>query len=383
MPSPAAACAIRCLTVALLCIGSARAEDYKPVRCDTRATYAGRPLHAAVSVTPAPGALADSTFDAATAQRLDETFAKIHKATIAPAIGAALAVPGKGIWSASATPTDTPLLYWASAGKMFTAVVVLQLAEEGKLSLDAPVSRWIADVPNGDAISVRDLLAHTSGLFSANEDLKARQSPRYRSAEENLTIARRHGAMFCAGADWRYSNTGYDLLGEIVHKVDGRSIDKAITARIIDKLGLQHTRALAPDSDIAGIAPLRTARQDQPIDPRWPGAAGPIAADATDMVRFLAALLNGELVSAETVAGMSATLYPMFDAGTFYGLGLMAFDVPDGERRLQWLGHAGGAPGAGALVIYSPADKAFVAVALTGDGPAAAAVNGLLKALRP
>lgn len=379
---PAVDCLARCLIATLLCASAAGAADYKPVTCATRAAYAGAALHVAVTVTPAPGALTDSAFDAATVQRLDDAFAKIRSATAAPAVGAALAVPGKGFWSAAATPADAPLLYWASAGKLFTAVVVLQLAEEGKLALDAPVSRWIAEVPNGDAITVRDLLAHTSGLFSANEDLKARKQPRYRSPEENLAIARRHGAIFCAGANWRYSNTGYDLLGEIVRKVDGRSIDQAITARIINKLGLKHTRALAPDSDIASIAPLQTAKDEKPLDPRWPGAAGPIAATAPDMVRFLAALLNGELVSARTVADMSATLYPMFDAGTFYGLGLMAFDVPDGDKRLQWLGHAGGAPGAGALVIYSPEDKAFVAVALTGDGPAAAAVNALVKAGR-
>lgn len=381
MPSPAAF-AVRCLPLLLLCIGSACAEDYEPVHCNAHAAYAGRPLHAAITVTPAPGPLVDTAFDAATVQRLDDTFAKIRTATAAPAIGAALAVPGKGFWSAAATPADAPLLYWASAGKLFTAVVVLQLAEEGKLALDAPVSRWIADVPNGDAITVRDLLAHTSGLFSANEDLKARKQPRYRSPEENLAIARRHGAMFCAGANWRYSNTGYDLLGEIVRKVDGRDIDQAITARIIEKLGLKHTRALTPDSDIANIAPPRTAKDDKPIDPRWPGAAGPIAADAPDMVRFLAALLNGELVSARTVAGMSATLYPMFDAGTFYGLGMMAFDVPDSGERQQWLGHAGGAPGAAALVIYSPEDQAFVAVAVTGDGPASASVNAIVKSWR-
>lgn len=371
-----------CLILALPCIGSVGAADYKPVTCTVRAPYAGRPLHAAIAVAAAPGALTDTAFDAATVQRLDDTFARIRSATAAPAIGAALAVPGKGFWSAASTPEDAPLLYWASAGKLFTAVVVLQLAEEGKLSLDAPVSRWIAEVPNGDVITVRDLLAHTSGLFSANEDLKARQQPRYRSAGENLAIARRHGAIFCAGENWRYSNTGYDLLGEIVHKVDGRHLAQAITARIIDKLGLKHTRALAPDSDIAAIAALQTAKNDKPIDPRWPGAAGPIAADAPDMVRFLAALLNRELVSAKTLGDMSATLYPMFDAGTFYGLGLMAFDVPDGDQRLQWIGHAGGTPGAGALLIYSPEDQAFAAVALTGDGSAAAAVNAVMKALR-
>ncbi|MCQ4163135.1 serine hydrolase [Tahibacter harae] len=81
-----------------------------------------------------------------------------------------------------------------------------------------------------------------------------------------------------------------------------------------------------------------------------------------------------------TVAEMSATLYPVSDPGTYYGLGLMVFDIDDAGRCNLWLGDAGGTPGAGVLVIYSPEDEAFVVVALTGDGPAPAAVNALLKA---
>lgn len=369
------------LLLALLPLGGATAADYKPVRCDTREAYAGRPLHDTVTVAPAPGPLDDTPFDAATRQRLDAAFATLYKASGATAASAAVAAPGRGMWTKSVTPTDAPLLYWASAGKTFTAVVVLQLAAEGRLDLDAPVSRWIEDVPNGEAITVRDLLAHTSGLFSANEDRKARAEPRLRSLEENLAIARQHGAMFCAGANWRYSNTGYDLLGAIVQQVDGRPLDQALTARVIDRLGLKHTRALHADSDTRDIAPL-TSTKEKPIDPRWPGAAGPIAADAADMTRVLAALFNGDLLPAARVADMTATLYPMFDAGTYYGLGLMVFDVPDGATRLAWIGHTGGTPGAGALVIWSPQDRAFVAVALTGDGSAAASANLLLKALR-
>jgi D-alanyl-D-alanine carboxypeptidase len=367
---------------AALPLGAAIADDYKPVRCDTRETYAGRPLHEAVRVAQVPGPFSEDAFDADTVRRLDEAFDTVHKATAAPALSAAIAVPGRGLWTRSITAADAPLLYWASAGKAFTAIVVLQLAAEGRLALDAPVSRWIDKVPNGDAVTVRDLLAHTSGLFSANEDRKARSEPRHRSAEENLAIARRHGAMFCAGANWRYSNTGYDLLGEIVRIVDGRPLDVSIAARIVDRLALKHTRALRSDGDTRDIASLTSAKE-KPIDPRWPGAAGPIAADAADMTRFLAALFNGELVPAASVASMTATLYPMFDAGLYYGLGLMVFDIPDGDTRHLWIGHAGGTPGAGALMIYSPRDNAFVAVALTGDGSAAASVNLLLKALRP
>lgn len=101
-----------------------------------------------------------------------------------------------------------------------------------------------------------------------------------------------------------------------------------------------------------------------------------------DMARFWAALLSGRLLEPATTAQMFRTLYPMFDAGTFYGLGTMVFDIEGAGHRNLWLGHAGGTPGGGALVLYSPEDQAVVAVALTGDGPAPAVANTLLKALR-
>ena len=72
----------------------------------------------------------------------------------------------------------------------------------------------------------------------------------------------------------------------------------------------------------------------------------------------------------------------MFDPGTFYGLGAMLLEVGDGGRQDLWLGHAGGAPGANAMLAYSSADRAIVAVALTGDAQAAAVANGVFKALR-
>ncbi|MCE4557857.1 serine hydrolase domain-containing protein [Roseateles cellulosilyticus] len=366
--------------VALSCLAPAlaRAEDYKPVVCTAHAPYAGRPLHSAVAV-PSPKAIPDASLDAATTARLDAALAAIKAATLAQAITAAVGIEGAGLWTGD-TVGQRPL-FWASAGKTFTAVVVLQLVQEHKLSLDDAVSKWIPDVPNGQAMTVRDLLAHTGGLFSANEDRKARAAPRYRDPDENLAIARKHGALFCPGANWRYSNTGYDLLGEIVRRVDGRSIDLAITARIITPLGLASLRALQPGGGADGVAPLVSA-QATPIDPSWAGAAGPIVGAASDMVRFWSALLGGRLIEPSTVQAMTETLYPMFDPGTFYGLGAMVFDVTDSDRRLLWVGHAGGTPGAGALVVYSPADHAFAAVALTGDGPAVASVNALLKALR-
>ncbi len=361
--------------------GSAHADDYQPVLCTTRADYAGRPLHAHIDVTIPTARIPDASLDPGVARRLDDAFAQTLNATRAPSMTAAVAVPGKGQWQRHAIPTGAPVWFWASVGKTFTAVVILQLAEEGKLSLDDTASRWIQDVPNGDVVTVRDLLAHTSGLFSANEDLRARADPRYRPPSETLAIARRHGAMFCPGADWRYTNTGYDLLGEIIARVDGRPFEQAIAARIIRPLALGSMRALPPGGGADGVAPLESSRE-RPIDPGWAGAAGAIVSDAADMARFWAALMEGRLVRQQTVATMFGTLYPMFDPGTFYGLGVMVFDVPDKDRQLRWLGHAGGTPGASAVVAYSPADNAIVAVALTGDAPAVAVANQLLKAVR-
>lgn len=366
--------------VGLLVLGpvSAHAADYTPVHCTARQAYAGAALHSPI-VVPPPRSVPAAPLAPARSARLDAALAAVRAKTGATALSAAVAIPGEGLWSADEHPAQP--LFWASAGKTFTAVVILQLAQEGKLGLDDPVSRYFKDVPNGDVMTVRDLLAHTGGLFSANEDVKVHADPRYRSPAETLAVARRHGALFCPGANWHYSNTGFDLLGEIVRIVDHRPIDQAITARILQPLRLTSLRALPPGGGAAGVAPLVSSKE-RPIDPSWAGAAGPVVGSASDMVRFWAALLNGDLLDPAMLAAMTATLHPMFDPGTFYGLGMMLFDVPDGDRRLFWIGHAGGTPGASALVAYAPDDHAFVAVALTGDGSAVAAANALLKALR-
>jgi len=359
----------------------APAADYRPAVCAARKPYVGGALHPPVTIGPI-GEPATNPFDAATQARLEAGFDKARTATAAPSMTAAVMVPGRGAWSRTETVGDAPLLFWASAGKALVATVALQLAQEGKLSLDAPISTWIENAPNGQIVTVRDLLAHTSGLFSANEDLKVRAEPRGLSIDEQLRVARRHGAMFCPGERWRYTNTGYALLGEIIGRVDGRPYAEAIEARIIQPLGLTRMRVIRPGPPAADVAPLASAKE-APMEPAWAGAAGPIVASAEDMVTFWAALLGGRLLRPEGVEAMFATLYPMFDAGTFYGLGAMAFEVPqaDGGKAL-WLGHAGGTPGAGAVVLYAPADRAFVGVALTGDGSAVASANLLLSQLR-
>ena len=116
-----------------------------------------------------------------------------------------------------------------------------------------------------------------------------------------------------------------------------------------------------------------------------PGSAGPagaMAASSEAVVRLWHAVLHDQVVKRATLEKMFTDLYPMFGNPPYYGLGVMVYEVPqpNGEVKL-WLGHSGGAPGVKAVFAYSPSDHAFVAVALSGDGPAEAVANLLLNAL--
>lgn len=354
------------------------AKDYKPVVCTSAVSYAGPPLHAPVAprlLPRVPGA----ALNAETVARLEAAFLQAKAATKAPALTASVLVPGEGTWERTDSGDQRPLLFWASAGKTLIAIVTLQLVEAGKLKLEDPISKYVAGAPNGDVVTIRDLLAHTGGLFSANEDLKARAEHRAHSLDEDIKIIARHGAFSCPGERWRYSNTGYALLGKVIETVDGRSWQDAVEARIIKPLGLKSLRVLADGDKAEDVAKLVSAKET-PIQPAWAGPAGPAVGSAADMARVWAALLGGELLKQETLAAMFGNLYPMFDPGAFYGLGVMVVDVPrpDGSTD-QWLGHLGGTPGASAVVAYSVKDGVIVAAALTGDGSATATANLLLR----
>ena len=359
----------------------ATAADYKPVVCKSAVTYAGPPLHAPV----APPLLAEvpkAALNSETVARLEAAFGQAKVATKAPAMTAAVLVPGKGAWGRTDSGDQPPILFWASAGKSLVAIVVLQLAEAGKLKLEDPISKYVAGVPNGDVVTIRDLLAHTGGLFSANEDLKARAERRAHTLDEDVKIIASHGAFSCPGERWRYSNTGYALLGKVIETVDGQPWQAAIDARIVKPLGLKSLRMLAADDKAEDVAKLVSAKEAA-IEPAWAGAAGGAVGSAEDMARVWAALLGGKLLKQETLAAMFGRLYPMFDAGSFYGLGAMAVEVPEADgSRTVWLGHLGGTPGASAVVAYSVRDRAIVAVALTGDGSATATANLLLRQVR-
>lgn len=356
-------------------------------RCSGTEVYEGSPVHAPPSEAdyPAPAVFADTPFPPATAAALDAAFERAAAANGSLSLTVALWAPGRGFWSARREAEGVeprPLHSWASAGKMATSISVLQMAETDRLDLSDPITRWRRDVPNGRWISVRRLLDHTSGLFSANEDPAGRAEPRYRNLDEQLEIVRRQGPLFCPGQAWRYTNTGYSLLGGVIEGIDGRPYAEAAMARTFGRLGVTDARILTPDEAAPDVQPFGPPPSGESrMDPSWPGAAGGVVATPQAMIRLLHGALSGELLRPETVRTMLAEPRQMFGEPTWYGQGMMLYDVPAPQGRLFWIGHSGGAPGVKAIVVWSPARKAYAAVALTGEGSAQATANLLFAAV--
>lgn len=362
----------------------------KPVklRCKGHVAYAGAPLRAPLAdwQLDAAAKAGSSRLAPAIDDGLEEKFSAAAGKMKIQALTAAVARPDGGIWTQTLTGPlhDAPFpqrFFWASVGKAYTATAILQMVEEGKLSLDDKLSRWAPDMPNAAFVTLEDLLSHNSGLYSFQEDPGLRAERGYKPPERLLAVAAAHDPLFCPGGAWSYSNTGYVLLGRIIEAVDGKPYDGALTGRILERLDLRETTILAPRAMPRDMA--YPASEDD--DVTTPYAAGAVSASSADVVRFWRALMASRLHGVELTRRRFAKLYPMVNVSpaSSYGLGVMVSDLKlaDPSATDTWLGHAGGVPGARAMVAYSMEKQAFVAVALTGEGSPEATANLLLSGL--
>ncbi|WNF28412.1 serine hydrolase domain-containing protein [Streptomyces sp. C11-1] len=236
--------------------------------------------------------------------------------------------------------------------KSFTAVVVLQLVGEGKIDLDAFVDTYLPGLVRGEGIdgnriTVRQLLQHTSGLPEYGIHLDdAGIRNRYFEPRELLDLALEHKADAEPGETWGYSNTNYVLAGLIVQRVTGRPLAEEIDRRIIKRIGLRHTYFPTPgDMTIRERHPRGYHRspEDGPLrdftkmDPSAGWAAGQLISTNSDLNRFFTALLAGRLLPAAQLAEMRTTV-PAGTSGLRYGLGLTSRPLSCGG--VYW-GHGG------------------------------------------
>jgi D-alanyl-D-alanine carboxypeptidase len=244
----------------------------------------------------------------------------------------------------------------ASVTKTFVATVVLQLEAERRLDIDERVERWLPGiVPNGSAITIRELLNHTSGLFDYGEDDAHTQAViadpgRRWSPLELLSVAFAHPPLFRPGTSWFYSNTNYVVLGLVVEAVTGSPLGQELRARIVDRLRL-HATSFDVDAAIhlpfahgyVGPHPGLPIAAGTLLDitallsPSFGWGAGNMSSNAADVTRFFVALLRGRLLPPEQLAEMK-TGSP---ANGNYGLGLKKTYTSCGVAY----GHEGDFPG--------------------------------------
>lgn len=322
-------------------------------------------------------------FSPTEAARVDAIAAEVLASTGAPSASIAIVRDGQIAYARAygsaalaparpATPGDRYPI--GSISKQFTAMAILLLVQDGRLSLDDTVAGYLPDLTAADRISLRQLLSHTSGYQSYfTLDVTPAEG---RRPIAPAAIAGRWGKApldFEPGARWAYSNTGYTVAGLMVETVSGQTLTDVLRARVFTPLGMTS----ATDARLGGLKArdaegytryaLGPTRLAQPIGDGWLFAAGGLAMTASDLARWNIGVIDRAVL---TPAGYEAqqTDTPLADgSASGYGLGVYVGEAR-GRRRLS---HDGSIDGFGAENRIYPADRAAIVVLVNADFGAA------------
>jgi D-alanyl-D-alanine carboxypeptidase len=311
-----------------------------------------------------------------------------------PGILMSVVQPGTGLWTGASGMADLAggvalqscnISRVGSTVKTFTAVTVLMLAEEGKLSLDDKASDYLSsedirDIENADKATIRQLMQHSSGIYNYIQNLQFQTASlndliREWKPEDLLQYARKKPAYFDPGTDVSYSNTNYILLGMIITNVEGKPFYEVFKEKIFNPLGLTMTVFAAtdpvPPGIIRGYVDFYSTLDvmDATYYSGWDyyTADGGLISNPNDMNTFLQALFGGTLLSAASLQEMTAWMTPSEQDPdffpVFYGLGIFKMDTPWGEA---WF-HSGDAIGYYAAMTYFPDRQTFITWAVNGN----------------
>ncbi len=256
-----------------------------------------------------------------------------------------------------------------SISKQFTAAAILLLAEDGKLSLDDPVSRFVPNLTRGNEVTIRELLSHTSGYQDYwPQDYVMPSMLQPVTADKILDQWARKPLDFDPGTDWQYSNTNFVIAGLIVEKASGKPLLRFLSDRIFSPLGMKSVINIDQDrlteTDATGYmryatGPLRPSPKE---GKGWLFAAGELAMPAEDLAKWDISMINQSLLKPASYAAMERETVLKNGLGTHYGLGV-------GVRRElanRAIEHGGEVSGFTAQNLVFP-DKKIAVVVLTNE----------------
>jgi CubicO group peptidase (beta-lactamase class C family) len=259
-----------------------------------------------------------------------------------------------------------------SITKQFTAAAIMRLVEQGKVSLDDELTKFIPDYPTqGHRVTVHHLLTHTSGIksYTGLGEVFWNNSARDLTHEEMLDLFKDEPFDFAPGEEYRYNNSGFYLLGMIVEKVDGNGYGEYLQQNVFGPLELSRTSYCHEDDIIKGRAQGYRRENDQflndkAISMNTPGAAGALCSTTSDLLGWQEAFNEGRVVSAESRERMitPATLSDGSETGYGYGLGIGDLD---GHPVIS---HGGGINGFNTQRSYYPDEDLTVVVLANTEG---------------
>src|SRR6478672_9076119 len=267
-------------------------------------------------------------------------------------------------WEVPNTPTTKFRL--GSITKQFTAASILLLEERGKLKIDDPVKKYMADAPAAwDKITIFHLLTHTSGIpsFTGFADYDSRQAQAM-TPGKLVEWFRDKPLEFEPGTKWNYSNSGYVLLGYLIEKISGESYSDFVQQNIFTPLGMKDSGYDSNSAIIAHRAAGYTPGKSSPVNAGFvhmsiPFSAGALYSTTEDLLRWEQGLFGGKVLKAESLAKMTTP----FKEDYAFGL---AVHSSNGHKVIE---HGGGIEGFNTQLSYYPDDKLVVAVLSNLNGP--------------
>jgi CubicO group peptidase (beta-lactamase class C family) len=257
-----------------------------------------------------------------------------------------------------------------SITKQFTAAAIVRLSEAGKLNLDAAVATYLPAAPHAGEITVRQLLAQTSGLpdYLDGPDID-RVGTQPATFEQLLSRVADKPLAFTPGSGWQYSNTNYLILGKLVELASGERYDDYIRRQFLEPVGMTTTFTIGDEPRVPDMA-FGYRRVDGALEPArgtigqsFASSAGDLVSTAGNLAKWSDAFSSGRVLPASAYAMMATSQTTSQAKDTGYGFGLFV-DSLDGQPRV---GHTGGDPSFTAADEFFPAQGVIV-IALTNDG---------------
>jgi D-alanyl-D-alanine carboxypeptidase len=342
---------------------------------------------------PAGGATAADGLTAEQTAAIDKIAATVIERKATPSVAIGVAKNGRLVFAKAygfrnlddRVPADAETMYGIGSNtKQFTAAAIMMLRDQGKIDVDAPVSRYLPEIPHGGEVKLRNLLTHTGGYAEYTElpdiDMLA---ARPATNQEIIDSVASRPLGFKPGTKWQYSNTGYVILATIVERVSGMSYPDFVRTKIFEPLGMTRThfgdeQIVEPDRATGYTRfAMGTQEHELHLDYSWFSGAGAIESTVADLEKWNDAIDRGTLLSASSREMMHTSFKLADGTDTHYAFGLFVQALPGGKHVVL---HGGDTTGFGSQDARFTDDGIDVIVLTNQEPPSYNAVMGAVYA---